>query len=200
MAAKVDLYLPQTPEDTRDREEYAQLLRIYEGLRLLMTGLNNAIAEIPGPGGGSGDITNGSNIGPVGAGTAGVFAQKNGALLEFKRIVASTGVAITELADRITLTFTGLANAVGLGTGHQVFAGIIANEARFKSLLAGSGITLTNTADSITVALTPVTTPTLPEVTYGAVVPPAPIYAAIHFQSGQFAGQPDLLIMHVNEP
>lgn len=56
-------------------------------------------------GAGSGDITDGDNLG---AG-AGVFAQKNGTLLEFKSLTEGTNIGFTVTGDEIEIAVTGLA-------------------------------------------------------------------------------------------
>lgn len=64
-------------------------------------------AGATGGGGGTGDITDGLNVG----GQSEVFKQKTGSILEFRTLEAGTGIAIVENTDTITITNTGAVGA-----------------------------------------------------------------------------------------
>jgi len=68
-----------------------------------MADLKTALFTCTGGGGGGGQSNTASNIGTG----AGIFAQKSGIDLEYKSLVAGTGVTITPSADEITISASG---------------------------------------------------------------------------------------------
>lgn len=64
---------------------------------------NGQWVEVAGGGGGGGEINTASNL----AGGQGVFAQKVGFDLQFKSLVAGTGISLSSTANTITITNTG---------------------------------------------------------------------------------------------
>ena len=61
---------------------------------------NGAVSIASSGGGGSGDITNASNLGSG----EGIFAQKSGTVLDFKSLVVSSGLSISSNTTSITLS------------------------------------------------------------------------------------------------
>lgn len=104
----------------------------------------------------SGENNTASN---VGAGTGTIFKQKTGVDLEFKSLVAGTGISITNGPSDITIAATGGSageanTASNLGTGEGIYASKSGVDLRFKSLKAGANVTISNTATEITIAAT----------------------------------------------
>jgi hypothetical protein len=102
---------------------------------------------------GAGEVNTASNIG---AGTGTIFAQKTGVDLEFKSLVAGSGVTLTNNADSIQIDATGAGGGevntgANLGAGEGVFAQKNGVALEFKSLVAGTGVTITNTATELTI-------------------------------------------------
>jgi hypothetical protein len=111
-----------------------------------------------GGGGGGGEANTGANVGTGGANTAGSFRDKTGVTLNFRRVVGSASVTVTENGDDIELTApgaTGEANTganVGGGVGN-VFRDKTGVTLNFRTLVQGASMLLSQAADTITVAL-----------------------------------------------
>lgn len=104
-------------------------------------------------GGTSTSVVTSSNLGSG----AGVFAQKIGNDLQFKGLVAGSGITIVPDATSLTIASTGSVGeantASNLGaTGEGVYASKSGVDLRFKKLKAGTNVTLASDADSITVS------------------------------------------------
>ncbi len=124
---------------------------------------------------GSTAVTNASNLGGVG-----LFAQKNGSVLEFKGLVAGSNITLTPSATGVTINSTGGSSsgstpltlfnsytgateirldgieavAVTGGTslgGESIVDGVTNNKINFKGLVAGAGITLTPSITGVTI-------------------------------------------------
>lgn len=83
-------------------------------------------------------------------GGTGIFAQKNGEVLEFKSLIAGTNITLTPEANTITIdaSAAGEANSgTNVGTGNEIFKEKSGTNLVFRSLTAGSGIVLTNSID-----------------------------------------------------
>jgi len=98
---------------------------------------------------GIGEANTGSN---VGSGDGNVFKQKNGLVLEFKRIQAGANITITDNADEIVIesTDTGEVNS-GLNAGvagQSVFLDKQGVNLRFKSIRAGTNMSVSTTLDN----------------------------------------------------
>jgi hypothetical protein len=105
--------------------------------------------------GGSGETNTASNLGATGQG---VFAQKSGVDLQFKKLIAGTNVTMSADASSITINATGGSGetntASNLGAGTGIFASKVGVDLRFKSLVAGSGVSLANDANTVTITAT----------------------------------------------
>lgn len=84
------------------------------------------------------------------SGGIGLFAQKNGEVLEFKSLIAGTNITLTSAANTITIdaAAAGEANSgTNVGAGNEIFKEKSGTDLVFRSLTAGSGIVLTNSID-----------------------------------------------------
>lgn len=87
----------------------------------------------------------------------GLYAQKVGSDLQFKSLIAGTGVSLTSssLAITMSLSASGEANtASNLGSGFGTFAQKSGVDLQFKSLVAGSGIQITSSSTEISFSTT----------------------------------------------
>lgn len=118
--------------------------------RLLLSSLSPGLG-----GGGGGESNTASNVGSSGVG---LFKQKSGVDLQFKKLVAGSNVTFVQSADSIRLigTDTGEANtASNLGTGSGVFSNKSGVDLRFKSMEAGPGVALSGTANALRITTSP---------------------------------------------
>lgn len=103
-------------------------------------------------GAGTGEANTASNVGASGEG---VFKQKTGVDLEFKKLVAGSNVTISGGTSDITITGgagTGESNtASNVGSGSGVFKEKSGVDLRFRSLVAGSNVTIAGGTDDITI-------------------------------------------------
>lgn len=99
---------------------------------------------------GSGEANTASNVGSG----AGPFRAKAGVDLEFRSVNGAGSVSVTQNANDITVSGSGLTTGSGLGSGEQVYGYKQGSALRFRSLVAGSNVTLTSGSDSITIAST----------------------------------------------
>lgn len=132
------------------------------------------LAPFKPPTGGSGDGSGETNLGAnVGTGDGEVFRNKTGVTLNFKRLSAGAGIAITDNANDIEIAATGGGGGgeandganVGAGTG-EIYRDKTGVDINLKTLIAGSNIGITNNADDIEIEFTG----TLGEVNDGANV------------------------------
>lgn len=113
----------------------------------LTSNLTNIVINNTAP---LGEINTASNLG---LGTT-IFKQKNSLDLEFKSIIAGTGINIVGNNDDISIINTqpGEYNTgVNVGTGISLFKQKNGVDLEFKSLTAGAGISLTNTPNEINI-------------------------------------------------
>lgn len=109
-----------------------------------------------GGGGGGGEANTGANVGTAGAGTAGVFRDKTGVSLNFRRIVATGSATVTENGDdvEIGLTASGETNlGANVGAGSQIFRDKTGVTLNFRTLVQGASMLLTQAADTVSIAL-----------------------------------------------
>ncbi|MBR19919.1 MAG: hypothetical protein CMA64_07220, partial [Euryarchaeota archaeon] len=98
----------------------------------------------------TGTVTGGLN---AGTGSQ-IFKSLVGTDLNFRSLVAGTGVTLTQNANDITLSATGTVSTAGnLGTGKNVFAQISSGNLQLRSLTVGTGLTTSNTATEINIAV-----------------------------------------------
>jgi hypothetical protein len=97
----------------------------------------------------SGESNTASNVGTG----AGWFKGKSVVDLQFKSLIVSGALAVTENLDDITLHSDAEANtASNLGTtGESVFSGKVGVDFQFRRLVAGSGISMTSDVNTITI-------------------------------------------------
>jgi len=102
------------------------------------------------PGGGGGGITTGNNNGTG----DGIYQDVTGSIMNFKSLVAGSGITLVSNPDDITIESnggSGITNGNNNGAGSGVFQNVAGNTMNFKSLVAGSGISLTNNTNDITI-------------------------------------------------
>lgn len=123
---------------------------------VLTSSAGNITISYIGGGGGSGEVNDGQNLG---AGRQ-VFAQKVGTDLQFRTLVAGSGVVLTQGVDTITMDATGsgggesnTASNVGAGTG-QVFYAKNGVDLQLRTIKAGTGISVSTAGQEITITNT----------------------------------------------
>lgn len=107
----------------------------------------NETFTINAVGGVAGEVNSGVSLG----GEA-IYSGKVGVDLQFKGIVAGTGITFTPSATSITINGSGEANSgSNLGTGAVLFAGKTGVNLQFKSLIAGDNVFLDVAPNAITI-------------------------------------------------
>lgn len=97
-----------------------------------------------------GEINTASNLGTGSF----IFNNKIGPDLQFKSLVAGTGISLTQNSNNITISNNSpgeVNTASNLGIGQNVYATKTGSNLEFKTLTAGSGITLTSTPTEINI-------------------------------------------------
>lgn len=124
--------------------------------KLISTMIDSISASLTG-GGGGGEANTASNLGTTADGS-GIFAQKVGVDLEFKRIDAGFGIGITESASALSISASSgsggeVNTASNTGTGEgTIFKEKLGVDLIFKSLKAGSNVTITNDINEIIIS------------------------------------------------
>lgn len=102
---------------------------------------------------GGGDVSGAAN---VGTGTGTIFRDEVAGILNLKTLKEGSGITITNNADDITISSSGVAGFTSInnmaGGTAKILATNASNKANFKSLTAGSGISITNSSTTITIA------------------------------------------------
>lgn len=105
---------------------------------------------------GGGIVNNAANVGNTSAGTAGLFRDLIGDTLNFRRIVGTGSVLISQNTNDITISGTGVSGAVNLGTGGAgtgaVFKSVLGNDIQLRTLRAGSNITIAENPDELLIS------------------------------------------------
>ena len=105
----------------------------------------------------SGDVQSASNLGSLGEG---IFGQKSGTDLQFKKIIAGTNITLSSNATGITINSSGSGGGSNsmrnLGSsGQGVYYQTSGSEFQLKKIKAGSNISLSSDSESITITGTP---------------------------------------------
>lgn len=118
----------------------------------------------------TGEVNTASNLGTTGEG---VFAQKSGADLQFKKLKAGSNVSITSDSESVTIssTDTGEVNtASNLGEGAGVYKEKVGTDLRLRSILPGNNVVVSYTDEAIIISaivngsLETATLATLPDI------------------------------------
>ena len=97
--------------------------------------------------GGSGTLTNANNVGTG----SGVFKQISGSVLDFRSLVQSGGISITQNTDDLTISDTITSSNVGGGT--ELFKQRATNNFQFRTLTStDNSITFTQNADTVDIS------------------------------------------------
>lgn len=142
MACTTTLYLPRTPEDTRDTAEYKQLLRIYEALFALKAGFDCIESEVAAltPVVATA-VQSASNLGTG----AQLFKAKVGTDLTFRSLKQGSGITVTQNATEVQLDVPAApAPAIQITSGNtQVDFGAFPGKAEARVTVSGQGTILT---------------------------------------------------------
>lgn len=107
------------------------------------------------PGNGSGEVNTGENTGTVGVG---LFKQKLGVNLQFKKLIEGTNISLIPTLDGVTINGAAgigdITNGVNAGNGVSIFKTKVGNNLVFKKLVQGGGITITDNINDITIDAT----------------------------------------------
>jgi len=124
------------------------------GVGMTITPIGDTL-ELVSSGGGGGEANTGINIG---GGVGEVFKQKTGTTLEMRRLLAGSGILVTNNANEIEISATGggggeanTASNVTAGAGQGIFKQKTALDLEFYSLVGGAGITIGLAGDDITI-------------------------------------------------
>jgi len=130
-----------------------QFKTIKAGAGVVITNNPNDI-QIDSTGIGGGESNTASNLGTTSDGS-GLFSQKAGIDLQFKRIKAGTGVTLSESANSVTINSAGTGGVAGgtnIGSGTGVYEDVSGSTLRFNSIAGGSNITVSKASNTITVS------------------------------------------------
>lgn len=98
-----------------------------------------------------GDLREGNNVGTG----LGVFRDRTANVLNFRSLVAGTGISLTTNAgDEIVINSTvtsPVQSAANVGTGEGVYKELAGTQLRFKTLVAGTSMSFTAGPDTITI-------------------------------------------------
>jgi hypothetical protein len=133
-----------------------QFKTIKAGAGVIVTNNPNDI-QIDSTGVGGGEANTASNLGTSSDGS-GLFSQKSGVDLQFKRIKAGTNVTLSEAANSVTINAAGggsggITGGSTVGTGIGVYKDVFGTNLRFKSIAAtGTNITVSEASDTLTIS------------------------------------------------
>ncbi len=102
----------------------------------------------------TGVITEGASVGTGNA----VYKQKVSSTLQFKSLVAGTGIVINPSSDSLEIVSSVIPGEINtasnLGAGAGIYSTKVGVDLRFKSLIAGTNVTITPTANDIIISST----------------------------------------------
>ncbi|MFA5489713.1 MAG: hypothetical protein WC284_10900, partial [Candidimonas sp.] len=121
-----------------------------------------------------GETNFGINMGAAAINKAEVYAGKNAAALQFKRLRAGNNVVLTQTADTITIdadgTFGENNTASNVGGGFGLFAQKVGIDLQFNTLVAGDGVCLVQNGNTIEIKADVIPVNALNRGTVGAEV------------------------------
>jgi|GEM_PF-3009629 len=131
-----------------------QFKSLTQGANIILTPGSDSI-EIAATSSAGGTITDGVNLG----GGNQVFASASGADLQFRTLIAGSGIDMVQDANTITVSGTGsgggdITGGTNIGGGTGVFAGTVVPNLEFKTLFAGPNINITSDSTSVTIGAT----------------------------------------------
>lgn len=129
--------------------------KIRAGTNITITNGTDDITIASAGGVGSGETNTASNLGTTGEG---IFAQKLGVDLQFKRIRSGSNVTLSSDANSITVATSAEANTAsnsssGTGAGN-VFKSKVGSDLVFKKIKAGPNVVISDGADDVTISAT----------------------------------------------
>ena len=134
-------------------ESFLQKVGVDLQFRTIVAGANVTVTELADTIQIASTDTGEDNLGAnVGVGDAGVFRDKTGVTLNFRRLVAGSNIDITENADTINIAATGLGETntmSNIGGFAEVFAQKNGVDFELRTLQAGSNIQITQNLDNL---------------------------------------------------
>jgi len=134
-----------------------QFRRLIAGAGMTITENTNDVTFVASAG-----VGEANTVSNVGSGTGQIFKQKAGVDFELKRLLAGSGISITDGASDITITNTGgggggeanTASNSGAGTGIGVFKAKSGVDLVFRTIKASTGISVALSGDDVVITNT----------------------------------------------
>jgi hypothetical protein len=84
----------------------------------------------------------------------GVFSSKVADDLQFKSLVAGTGITLSADSNEITINSSAtISSGTNLGSGEGLFANVNSGSLEFKSITVGTGLSIANTANEVSITV-----------------------------------------------